>query len=261
MKLPLLSGKFWQSGAFMLGKLRDIVLGFALLMLLWYAAYVSIDRNVMPSPILVIRALPDLLNHNIFAHLAHSLYRVLMSLGVSMLAGLFIGILAAGKSFGKILDPFIYVMYPIPRIAFLPVIMLVFGFGDASKIIMIAIVVVFPIILVVRDGVRDIPRELYNAITCLGASKLQVFYVITLPWAAASVFSTLRVSLGISFAILFFTETYGTNYGMGFFIMDMWQRINYVMMFAGIVTLGILGFFLFVAIDVVESFVLRWKKL
>lgn len=244
----------------MITKFRDFVSGFFLLMLLWYTAYIIIDRNVMPNPVLVIRALPGLLEHNILTHFAHSFYRVFMSLGISMAAGLTIGILAASKTFAKILNPFIYFTYPIPRVALLPVVMLVFGFGDASKIIMITLIVVFPIILVVRDGVRDIPGEMYNAVTCLGASRFQVFLIITLPWAAASIFSTLRLSLGTAVAVLFFTETYGTNYGMGFFIMDMWQRINYVMMFAGIAVLSFAGFLLFVIIDIVENIVLKWKR-
>ena len=244
----------------MLARLRDFVIGFSFLMFLWYVAYLVIDRNVMPSPFVVLRALPSLAHHNILSHLTHSLFRVFMSLCISMAAGLAIGIMAASKTFAKILGPFIYFTYPIPRVAFLPVAMLVFGFGDASKIIMISIIIVFPIILVVRDGVRDIPKEMFHTITCLGASRFQVFYVVTLPFALSCIFSTLRLSVGTAFAILFFTETYGTNFGMGFFIMDMWQRINYVMMFAGIVALGLFGFVVFLIIDVVENVALRWKR-
>lgn len=244
----------------MLTKFRDFAIGLSLLVLLWFLAFVFVDRNVVPHPILVVRAMPDLVRHNIFSHFAHSFFRVFFSLGVSMVAGLAIGIMAGSETFAKILNPLIYFTYPIPRVALLPVVMLVFGFGNASKIIMISLIIVFPIMLVVRDGVRDIPKEVYNSITCLGASKFQVFVVITLPWAAASIFSTLRLSLGTAIAILFFTETYGTDYGMGFFIMDMWRRINYVMMFAGIAALSFAGFMLFAAIDVIESRVLRWKR-
>ena len=246
--------------ALLLEKLKLFVTGFLLVSLLWYAAYLVIGRAVMPNPLIVLRAVPYLLNHNIVLHFTHSLYRILVGLGASMLVGLVIGILAADRVASKVLTPFLYLTYPIPRVALLPVVMLVFGLGDTSKIIMISLIVVFPIIIVVRDSVKDIPKETYNTLTCLGASRLQVFVTITLPWAAASILSTMRISLGTAMAILFFTETYGTTFGMGFFILDMWQRINYVMMFAGIVVLSIAGFFLFICIDLLEGILLKWKK-
>jgi NitT/TauT family transport system permease protein len=138
--------------------------------------------------------------------------------------------------------------------------MLVFGLTNTAKIIMITIVVVFPIIVVVRDTIRQIPKATYNGLICLGASKWQMFKIVTLPFAFSGILSTLRISLGTSMAILFFTETYGTQFGMGFFILDMWQRINYVMMFAGIVVLSLTGFILFAIIDLLENVLLKWNK-
>ena len=244
----------------LLNKLKSFFIGLAMVGILWYTAYLTIDRNVMPNPLIVLRALPSLLDHNIATHFIRSLYRIFMGLSISMFIGLAVGILAAGKMLSKVLTPFIYFTYPIPRVAFLPVVMLVFGLRDVSKIIMIALIVTFPVILIVRDSVKDIPKETYNTLTCLGASKLQVFFTITLPWAASSILSTVRISLGTAIAILFFTETYGTTYGMGFFILDMWQRINYVMMFAGIIVLSMTGFLMFVCVDILEDVILKWKK-
>jgi NitT/TauT family transport system permease protein len=183
-----------------------------------------------------------------------------MGLFFSMLIGLTVGVLAAGQRLSKVLNPVIYLLYPIPRVAFLPVVMLVFGLRDISKIIMIILIVVFPVAIVVRDTVKDIPKEMYNSLICLGASKMQAFFTITLPWAMSGIFSSLRLSLGTASAILFFTETYGASLGIGFFILDMWQRMNYVMMFSGIVVLGIAGFVLFALIDIIEDKLFSWKK-
>ena len=229
-------------------------------LLLWYVFYLIIDHAVLPNPIVVLSSLPNLLNHNIFSHFLHSLYRMFMGLFISMMVGLILGILASNEKASKVFNPFLYFIYPIPRVAFLPVVMLVFGLTDTAKIVMITIVVVFPIIVVVRDTIRQIPKITYNSLICLGANRWQMFRFITLPYAVAGILSTLRISLGTSMAILFFTETYGTRYGMGFFILDMWQRINYVMMFAGIVVLGVTGFILFVFIDILENILLRWRK-
>ena len=241
----------------LLSKLKDFFIGSLLIGIIWYAAYLIIDRNVMPNPISVFQALPDLLNHNIALHFMHSIYRIFAGLIFSMIIGLAIGIIAADKAASKILSPLLYFTYPIPRAAFLPVVMLIFGLGDTSKIIMITLIIVFPIIIVVRDTVKSIPKEVYNTLICLGASRLQMFFTVTLPWAASGILSTVRISLGTATAILFFTETYGTTYGMGFFILDMWQRLNYVMMFAGIVVLSITGFFMFVFVDVLEGLFIK----
>jgi len=246
-------------------KLAPTLINFAaggvLVLALWYVAHIALDVNVLPSPFAVLAAVPGLVSQDILIHAYHSAFRVFVAMALSMLIGLVVGIAAAGKNLlSRLLTPFIYFTYPIPRVALLPAVLLIFGLTDTSKIIMITIIVVYPIIVVVRDSVKDIPRQTYNTLICYGASRAQVFFYITLPWAVSGILSTARISLGTAISILFFTETYGTRRGMGFFIMESWMRLNYVQMYAGIVVLSMAGFALFVVIDVVESIALRWKK-
>ena len=240
--------------------LQSFAIGFLLTIGIWYVAYLIIGRHVMPSPFTVFQALPLLLNHNILTHIYHSLFRIFAALLLSICIGLTTGLAMSHEQCAKILTPFVYFTYPIPRVALLPVILLVFGLRDLSKIIMITLIVVYPIIIVVRDSVKGIPKESYSTLICLGANKRQVFFSVTLPWAVSGILSTLRISLGTAIAILFFTEAYGTRYGMGFFVLEMWQRINYVMMFAGIVVLSLVGFLLFILIDILEGVLLRWQR-
>ena len=242
-------------------KLKSFFIGASSVFVLWYLGYLYIQRPVLPSPVAVFQHLPSMMNETMWSHLGHSFFRVIMGLTLSMLIGLVVGILAAqSRLLSKILNPFIYFTYPIPRVALLPVVMLLFGMGDESKIIMITLVVVYPVIIVVRDSVADIPKEIYHALTCYGASKREVFFYITLPWAFSAILSTLRISLGTAIAILFFTETYGTRFGMGFFILDAWMRISYLQMYGGIVLLSVAGYLLFMTIDFLEDYLLRWKK-
>lgn len=227
----------------------------------WYVAHLWLDINVLPSPFAVFSALPDLPAQGIALHAWASAYRVFMALSFSILLGLSLGILAAGKHIvARGLNPFLYFTYPIPRVALLPVVLLIFGLSNLSQIIMIVLIVVYPIIIVVRDSVKEIPPQTYHSLRCYGASPVQVFFYITLPWALGSVLSTARISLGTALSILFFVEAYGTRRGMGFFILDAWMRLNYVQMYAGIVALSGAGFALFLLIDILESFALKWKK-
>ena len=235
---------------FIMQKLKEFFIGSGLVVVVWQLAHIIINRNVLPSPLPVFMAMPNLLNQNIVTHFTHSAYRVFVALSISMILGLLVGIFAS-KS--KILTSFIYFTYPIPRVALLPVVMVVFGLRDMSKIIMITLIISYPIIIVVRDSVASIPKETYNTVIASGANWLQLFFYVTLPFAFGAVFSTLRVALGTAIAILFFTETYGARYGMGHFILDSWMRLNYIQMYGGIVLLGLTGFILFCIIDCVEE--------
>jgi len=238
----------------------NFALGAVLVLAIWYIAHLVMDINVLPSPFVVLRSMPNLAAHHILTHAYHSAFRVFAAMALSMLIGLILGIGAAGNHlFSRILTPFLYFTYPIPRVALLPAVLLIFGLTDTSKIIMITLIVVYPIIIVVRDKVRDIPQQTYNTLTCYGANNIQVFFYATLPWAMSGILSTARITLGTAISILFFTETYGSRYGMGFFIMDSWMRLNYVQMYAGIVVLSVAGFALFVVIDILDRVFLRWQ--
>ena len=241
-----------------ISKLKSFLIGFTMVGALWYIAYLTADTHIIPSPFAVFAALPNLLTLDIGTHIGHSFYRVAVGLFFSVVIGLTVGILAAGAG-SKILTPFIYFTYPIPRVALLPVVMLIFGITNMSKIIMITLIVSYPIIIVVRDHVRDIPKQMYNTLICLGATKAQMFVHITFPWAVSALFSTMRMSLGTAMSVLFFVESYGSRFGMGRFILDAWMRVNYVQMYGGIVVLSLVGFALFIIIDIIEETALKWK--
>jgi NitT/TauT family transport system permease protein len=124
---------------------------------------------------------------------------------------------------------------------------------------MIILIIVFQIIISSRDAVKSIPEETFRSLQSLGASKLQTFTEIILPASLPEVLTATRLALGTAVSILFFTETFGTQYGMGYFIMDSWMRVNYLDMYAGIVILSFMGFCIFTAIDIVEGYACKWR--
>ncbi|MEN6327421.1 MAG: ABC transporter permease subunit, partial [Syntrophomonas sp.] len=157
------------------------------------------------------------------------------------------------------LSPMVYFTYPVPKIALLPIIMLLFGLGEASKLIMIVLIIVFQIIITSRDAVKAIPEEIFRSLQSLGASKWQIFTEIIIPASLSDVLTATRLALGTAVSILFFTETFGTEYGMGYFIMDSWMRVNYLDMYSGIVILSFMGFCIFTIIDITESYICSWR--
>lgn len=242
-------------------KLKLFIEGFVIFNVLWYIIALMANINVLPKPTDIYANIGNLYGDKLYVHVLTSVYRVFSGLSISLVLGISLGlIMAYSKTWNKLLNPLVYFTYPIPKTALLPVVMLIFGLGDKSKIIIIVLILVFQVIVAVRDSVLNIPQETYNPLRSLGASKLQVFIHITLPAILPELLTNLRLSIGTALSILFFAEGYGTKYGIGYYILDAWTRIDYIGMYAGIVVLSLLGFALFVLIDLLEETVCKWKS-
>lgn len=234
--------------------------GFIFIILLWYIASILLKTPIIPSPIIVFINLFKIFSSEILEHLMYSLWRIAAGVLISVIIGVPLG-LCMGYFYlaDKIFSPIIYFTYPVPKIALLPIVMLLFGLGESSKILMIVLIVIFQIIVSSRDAVKAIPKELFYSMISLGSSRFKIFKDIVLPASAPGILTSIRISLGTAVSILFFTETFGTEYGMGYFIMDSWTRINYVDMYTGIVVLSLMGFLLFISIDILEKLICPWK--
>ncbi|AIQ54510.1 ABC transporter permease [Paenibacillus sp. FSL R7-0331] len=234
---------------------------FAGMNLVWYVVYLLMNHPILPSPGSVYKAMLQLEGHEVLLNVGYSLLRILEGVLLALLIGLMIGLLM-GRSplWNKLLDPVVYLTYPIPKIALLPVVMLFFGLGETSKVLMIMLILLFQIIISVRDGIKAIPETTYDVLTSIGASSMQKFWNVTLPGALSVILSTIRVSLGTAISVLFFTEIYGTEHGMGFFIMDAWLRLDYPEMYAGIMLFSLVGFVLFLLVDLLDYWFMKWRR-
>lgn len=235
--------------------------GFLLINLLWWIASVCLDMSVVPNPILVYKQFHNVLTDDILVHILASLKRIGIGLLLSLIIGIPIGIaMAYSKKANKILYPLIYFSYPIPKTALLPIAMLLWGMRDGSKIVIIFLIIVFQVIVSVRDSVARIDGTMYQVTKSAGANRRQIIRHVTLPAILPELLTSIRVSLGTAVSILFFVEAYGTKYGMGYYILDAWSRINYIGMYIGIIVISIVGFILFVSIDVIADKICRWSS-
>ncbi|MDF2523881.1 MAG: ssuC 6, partial [Clostridiales bacterium] len=196
----------------------------------------------IPSPFRVVGNVYEIFLPKLLPHSIYSLYRIFTAVLISIMFGAPIGLaMGYSKSLDKIFSPSIYLLYPIPKIALLPIVMLILGLGDSSKIALITFILFFQVLVGARDAVRAIPSETFHSLHSLGATKIDLFRKILLPASLPSLLTSVRVGLGTALSVLFFTETFGTEHGLGFFVMDSWVRVNYVEMYSGIVALSILG--------------------
>lgn len=235
--------------------------GFFLINLLWYAAFLIVHTTVIPNPLVVYQNFGTVFANDILLHILYSLKRIGIGLGLSLAVGVPVGMLMAySERANKILYPLVYFSYPIPKTALLPVAMLLWGMRDGSKIAIIFLIIVFQVIVAVRDSIRCIDPSLYFVTVSTGASRWQTVHHITLPAILPELLTSVRISLGTAVSVLFFVEGYGTRYGMGYYIVDAWSRIDYIGMYSGIIVISVVGFILFVLIDFLSDRLCGWNR-
>lgn len=236
--------------------------GAMMLLLFWLLLHHALTSSVVPSPQDTLAYFYNHFFNELLGHLAMSMYRIAIAIFLAVAIGLPIGLLMGSFALGdKALSPIVYLAYPIPKIAFLPVFMIVFGIGDASKVFLIFSIVVFQVVIGVRDGVKAMPESHHLSGRSLGLSPALKLWHVTLPSIGPKVFSAVRMSTGIGISALFLSENYATSKGIGYYIMNHWIMVDYVAMFAGIVALSLMGLLVFKAIDWLEALVCPWQNI
>ena len=237
------------------------ILGGGICFVFWTAAAHLLNMPVIPPPEQVMVRLSQIFLDTIAVHSAYSFIRLSMGLLTAVLIGYPVGVMMG--YFGhinRVLSPIIYLTYPIPKIALLPVVMLLFGVGETSKLLLVFLIIVFQVVVAVRDAVAAIPSETYFPLRVLGASFTQLVRHIILPASLPKFITAVRVAMATAISVLFFTETFGTQYGIGYYIMDAWLRVNYLDMYAGIVVLSMMGLLLFILLDWAERRMCAWNQ-
>lgn len=175
-----LKGKFW-------GYLGATVF----LLAIWHYAAWSLNNPLLPNPKAAILATIRLFDADLGRHFWVSTYRVVLSTLTALLVGLPLGlIMGYERSIDRFLAPLVYITYPIPKIVFLPLILLFLGLGDSSKIFLITFIVFFQILVTTRDAVRKVQSETISSLRSLGGNRLQVYrYVL---WPTLSISNRLR---------------------------------------------------------------------
>ena len=231
------------------------------LLALWWVIALLLALPIVPTPDKVLVRLAHVFSRDIFAHAAWSLWRIAAGLGLAVCVGYPLGVLMGYfRRADRYLSPVVYLTYPIPKIALLPILMLLAGVGELSKVLMIFLIIVFQVIVAVRDAIRTLPEERHAPLYSLGASFAQAFRFVILPASLPKFITAVRVAMATAVSVLFFTETFGTQYGMGYYIMDAWLRVNYLEMYAGILVLSAMGLLLFGLIDGFERAACRWQR-
>ena len=243
-------------------KYLDIIAAMLVFAALWQIASLGLNRSFLPGPAESAAALVRLgLEGKLRRHALASLFRIIWALIASAVPAAALG-LAAGRSpkLNRLISPVIYLLHPLPKAAFLPVIMLFFGLGETSKIFLVAFIIFSQILVGIRDAAKQVPGEYMDSVRSLGAGGIALFRHVIVPAVLPGFFTSLRVSLGTAVAVLFLAETFASESGLGYLIVDAWTRIAYTEMYAAILALSILGLLLFLITDLAERIFCPWLK-
>ena len=230
------------------------------LLLAWHALALLVGQPILPTPLEVGRVLVLELQHDLLAHFLVSLWRVLASTALAILlaapAGLVLG---QSRRLGAFFSPVIYLLYPIPKVVLVPVLMLLFGIGDLSKILIIFIILFFQILVLVRDQAAALRPELVESVRSLGAGRWALLRYVYLPASLPAILTALRQSVGTAVAVLYVAELFATEKGLGYYIyLNGSTLFNYPAMYAGIVAMSLLGLGMYFTVDWLERRLCPW---
>ena len=233
----------------------DLLAATVVLVLVWQAAAWLVSASILPGPLRVAATMVREIPEGLGRHFLASGTRVAASMAIAVVLAAPLG-LALGQSrrLHRLLSPAIYVLYPIPKIVFLPLILLFLGIGDTSKVFIITLILFFQVLVVVRDEAATLRPELLHSVRSLGAGRRALFRFVYLPATLPAVLTALRLSVGTAVAVLFFAESFATEAGLGYYIMvETWTRLAYAEMYAGVVAMSLLGLGFYLLIDQLEK--------
>ena len=219
------------------------------------------DRRFIPTPSdIAVRFWQVTLSGELAVHVGVTLWRAFAGFLIGSIPAIACGLLMAMFRPVRILiDPLIAALFPIPKIALMPLLLLAFGFGDASKIALVAIGVFFPVIVNTYAGAANIERIYWDVARNYGASQYVMFTRVVFFGALPMIFTGLRIALAVSLIILVAAEFVASKVGIGYLIWNSWELLQVDMMFVGIVVIGILGLITSALFQELERIVIPWK--
>ncbi len=220
----------------------------------------------LPSPRQVVIAgynlvVTGFVDATLFEHVGASLYRIFGALIASVLIGIPAGLAIGTSRLGRgILDPIVEFLRPLPPLAYLPLVIIWVGIGEASKITVIALAMLPSIILSTSAGVRSVSREHVNAARSLGASPRQILAQVVLPSSVPSILTGIRIALGAGWTTLVAAELVAATSGIGFMIQSAAQFLVTDIVIAGIIVIALIAILLEFVARLLERRLVPWAS-
>ncbi|MDK1361703.1 ABC transporter permease [Arthrobacter sp. zg-Y1219] len=234
------------------------------LLLLWELCSRSgvVDARFFPPPSGVLLALVQGLGGaELWGHIGISLSRIVIGFLIGGIPAVLLG-LAMGLSpvVRAILQPLVNATFPIPKLAILPLFILIFGLGEASKYMVLAVAVFFIVLVNTAAGVRAIDRTQLEVGSSFGAGTRMMFFDIALPGALPFILSGLKLGMNVALLVIVAVEFTGASSGIGYLIWNSWQVFKVEQMYVGLVVTALFGFGFAGLFALLERLLMPWKR-
>ncbi|WP_121613119.1 ABC transporter permease [Mesobacillus foraminis] len=230
---------------------------------MWEAGARAVDVSfILPAPSGIIIRLWELKGVLFFEHLPATSLIILFGLSISVLLGVSLAIwMHASQAAERAFYPIIISSQMIPIIALAPIFVLWFGYSIWSKVVVTVLITFFPITVSTFDGFRSSSKELKELLLTMGAGKKDIFMKLNVPSALPYFFSGLKVAVTLSVIGAAIGEWLGAQAGLGYFSRRMMTQFDGAGVFAPIVLLSVIGICLFLLVNLLEKYVLKWRKI
>ncbi|MEN6567396.1 MAG: ABC transporter permease [Veillonellales bacterium] len=234
------------------------------LLLLWefLARINAIDIRLLSSPSLIIQSfIPLLLSGELLYNTFVSVQRVWWGFLVGSIPGVLLGIsMGLSPLVRSAFEPMIAATYPIPKLALMPLILLIFGLGETSKIFTIAIGVFYLVVINTMAGVLSIDKIYLDVAKNFGASRKNFYLTIALPGALPMIFAGLKLGMGMALILIVAAELSAAKAGVGWMIWRAYDMFDIEQMFVALIMLSVLGYLFSLLLDMFERWALPWKQ-
>ncbi|KFC08485.1 permease component of an ABC superfamily taurine transporter [Trabulsiella guamensis ATCC 49490] len=237
------------------------------LLALWWgvAALHLISPLFLPPPAQVLQKLITIagsqgfMDATLWQHLAASLTRILVALLAAVVLGIPVGIaMGLSPTIRGILDPLIELYRPVPPLAYLPLMVIWFGIGETSKILLIYLAIFAPVAMSALAGVKSAQQVRIRAAQALGASRLQVLWLVILPGALPEILTGLRIGLGVGWSTLVAAELIAATRGLGFMVQSAGEFLATDVVLAGIAVIAVIAFVLELGLRALQRRLTPW---
>ena len=239
----------------------------AVLLAIWWAvaALQLVSPLFLPQPGQVLRKLiaiagpQGFMDATLWQHLAASLTRIVIALLAAVLLGVPVGIaMGLSPTVRGILDPLIELYRPVPPLAYLPLMVIWFGIGETSKILLIYLAIFAPVAMSALAGVKSAQQVRIRAAQSLGASRAQVLWLVILPGALPEILTGLRIGLGVGWSTLVAAELIAATRGLGFMVQSAGEFLATDVVLAGIAVIAIIAFLLELGLRALQRRLTPW---
>ncbi|MCP1439315.1 taurine transport system permease protein [Erwinia persicina] len=249
---------------------RQLTLSVATLLVLlgiWWAvtAFGLIAPLFLPAPqqvfhqLLVVAGPQGFMDATLWQHLAASLTRIAIALLAATLIGVPVGILMGLNATARgILDPLIELYRPVPPLAYLPLMVIWFGIGETSKILLIYLAIFAPVVMSTLAGVKSAQQVRLRAAQSLGASRWQTLWFVVLPGALPEILTGLRIGLGVGWSTLVAAELIAATRGLGFMVQSAGEFLATDVVLAGIAVIALIAFSLELGLRALQRRLTPW---